>query len=42
MRFRVLFGFSLVMILLLIGCVERKPVTVLFTSDVKGRIRPAG
>jgi hypothetical protein len=42
MRFHVLFGFSLASILLVVGCVDREPVTIIFTSDVKGRIRPAG
>ncbi len=43
MRIHVLFGFSLVSIMLLVvGCLDRDPVTIIFTSDVKGRIRPAG
>jgi hypothetical protein len=41
---RFLFGLSLLAALLGAagGCVERRSVTVLFTSDEGGRLRPAG
>lgn len=32
----------LLLMLLLFGCADREPVTVVFTSDVKSRLRPAG
>jgi hypothetical protein len=40
MRLRLISG--LLLILFLFGCNDREPVTVVFTGDVKGRLRPAG
>ncbi len=40
MRLRFISG--LLLILFLFGCDNREPVRVVFTSDVKGRLRPAG
>lgn len=39
---QILLNLILVSITALGGCVAREPVTVVFTGDVKGRIRPAG
>ncbi len=39
---RLRFTSGLLMILFLFGCDNHEPVTVVFTSDVKGRLRPAG